>query len=323
MAVNTETRAALVFLVLYTILFVLLILGYATMRLRLRSRYTLITLHVAIRLAAQSTGIAFGLLGYSNIGVLIAYFTLYVTTLVLIESCPDYLNRNTEGFFTLVLCAYRFLISWHYHNLAVHDSWLEPRLPPDTPILRRLLDSFSFSGPKRNYMAIMHQLLIAANAIIIAGGSSLSGAQTSLEVFNERLHKAMIMRTIGQSIFLSLTMIFVPCVLYTMWQYRQEQPRGKIHPTTFILLMTWPFLMVRGVYGILSGVFSPFDYFYPGNYVQDGLKDSFVISEYVLSTAMEWTTCSLLMFTYVTSQNDPPKPPLLSWKKENEGLTNA
>lgn len=80
MAVNTEARAALVFLILYTILFVLLILGYVTRRLRLRSRYTIITLHVAIRLAAQSTGLAFGLLGFSNIGILVAYFTLYART---------------------------------------------------------------------------------------------------------------------------------------------------------------------------------------------------------------------------------------------------
>lgn len=169
-------------------------------------------------------------------------------------------------------------------------------------------------------MAIMHQLLIAANVVIIAGGSSLAGAQTSLEVFNERLHKAVILRTVGGSIFLMLTMVFCPCVLYTIWQYRQEQSRGQMHPTSIILLVAWPFLMVRGVYGILSAVYSPFDYFYPGNYAKDGLKDSFVISEYVLSTAMEWTTCLLLMFTYVTSQNDPPKPPLPSWKKDKENL---
>ncbi|KAG6872386.1 hypothetical protein C0995_010138 [Termitomyces sp. Mi166 len=287
MAFNTEARAALVFLVLYTILFVVLIHGYVTGRLGLRSRYSLVTFHVAIRLAAQSTGLAFGILGYSNIGVLIAYFTL-----------------------------------WHYHNFEVHDSWLEPRLPRDTPLLRRLLDSFSLFGPRRNLMAIMHQLLVAANALIIAGGSSLAGAQTSLEVFNEKLHQAMIMRTIGQSIFLIFTVLLALCILYTMWQYRHEQLPQKMHPTLFILLAAWPFLMVRGVYGILSGVYSPFNYFYPGNYVKDGLKDSFVISEYVLSTAMEWTTCSLLMFSYVTSQNDPPKPPLPSWKRE-EVLTKS
>ncbi|KAG5350049.1 hypothetical protein C0989_000477 [Termitomyces sp. Mn162] len=306
MAFNTEARAALVFLILYTVLFVLLILGYLAGRLRLRSRYTLIAFHVAIRLAAQSTGLAFGILGFSNIGVLIAYFTL-----------------NTEGYFTLVLCAYRFLISWHYHNLEAHDSWLEPRLLPDTPALRRFLDSFSLDGPKRNLMAIMHYLLVAANALIVAGGSSLAGAQRSLEVYNERLHKAMIMRTVGQAIFLAFTMLFILCVLYTMWQYHHEKSRGKMHLTLVILISAWPFLMVRGVYGILSGVYSPFNYFFPGNYAKDGLKTSFVISEYVLSTAMEWSTCSLLMLSYITSQDDPPKPPLPSWKKEKEGLTNS
>ena len=78
MGLNTEASAALVFLILYTILFVLLLLGYLTGRLRLRSRYSIIMFHVIVRLASQATGLAFGIVGYSATDLLVAYFILYV-----------------------------------------------------------------------------------------------------------------------------------------------------------------------------------------------------------------------------------------------------
>lgn len=74
-----------------------------------------------------------------------------------------------EGYFTLVLSTYRFLISWQNHNTAAHDSWLEPRYPPGTPMYQRFLQSFTLFGPNRRPMAGMHNLLIGANAIIISG----------------------------------------------------------------------------------------------------------------------------------------------------------
>ncbi|KAG6909512.1 hypothetical protein DXG01_017069 [Tephrocybe rancida] len=307
MALNAESIAALVFLILYVIIFVILVLGYATGRLRLRSRYTIITFHVAFRLASQATGLAFGIIGYSNVGLLVAYFVL-----------------GAEGYFTLVLCAYRFLIDWHYHNFESHDSWLEPRLPPNTPLRERLRDSFAIFGPKRRPMATMHYFLIVANAIIISGGSQLAGSVTNVEeYFQKDVNAPKVLRTTGQAIFLTINALFLFCILHAMRQYRREHPGGKMHPTLYILLAAWPLLFVRGLYGILSGLYPPFNYFYFGNYTSHGLSDSFVISEYILSTTMEWTSCSLLMFTYVTSRNDPPKLPPKSWGVEEQELTTV
>jgi hypothetical protein len=76
MTLNTEASAALVFLILYAILFVILFLGYVTGCLRLRSRYSIILFHVTIRLASQATGLAFGIVGYSGTSLLVAYFIL-------------------------------------------------------------------------------------------------------------------------------------------------------------------------------------------------------------------------------------------------------
>ncbi|KAF8075316.1 hypothetical protein FPV67DRAFT_628901 [Lyophyllum atratum] len=303
MGLNTEASAALVYLILYAILFVILILGYATGRLSLRSRYSVITFHVGVRLASQATGLAFGIVGYSNVNLLIAYFIL-----------------GAEGYFTLVLCAYRFLISWHYHNFESHDSWLEPRHPPGTPLPKRFLASLSLFSAKRSPMTIMHYFLIAANAIIISGGSKLAGGSDNAKDFDSTVAQAKAMRAAGQSIFLSVNALLLACIIQAMIQHRREHPGGQMHRTLYILLAAWPLLFVRGIYGILSGVYPPFNYFNPDNYGEHGLTDGFVISEYILGTTMEWASCALLMLTYVTSRNDPPKLPLKEWANEGTEL---
>ena len=76
MGLNGEASAALVFLILYTILFVILLVGYIGRYLSWRSRYTIILFHVTVRLASQATGVAFGIVGYRNINLLAAYFIL-------------------------------------------------------------------------------------------------------------------------------------------------------------------------------------------------------------------------------------------------------
>ena len=68
----------------------------------------------------------------------------------------------------------------------------------------------------------------------------------------------------------------------------------------------------------MSGVLPAFNYFNPDNYGDKGLKDSFLASEYVMGTTMEWVSCSMLMATYITSRNDPKKADLEA-EKANKG----
>jgi len=288
MGLNTETCAAIVFLILYTFLFVILFLGYATRRLS--SRYGIIFFHVMVRLASQATGVAFGVLGYSQVNLLVAYFIL-----------------GAEGYFTLVLCTYRFLISWHYSNNLSHDSWLEPKHPPGTPLFKRFIDSFAIFAKPLRPMAIIHNILIGANSIIISGGSLLAGGHTNVKDFNANLHTAKVLRLTGQSIFLTINVFLLYCIANTIRQFKREHPGARVHPTLYILLAVWPLLFVRGLYGILSSVLTAFNYFSPNNYGPNGLTVSFVTSEYILSTTMEWTSCSLLMLTYISSFADPKR----------------
>jgi hypothetical protein len=227
--------------------------------------------------------------------------------------------RGAEGYFTLVICTYRFLINWQYHNLESHDSWLEARDPPETPMYRRILDSFILFGPKRRPMNFVHIFLLGANSIIIAGGSMLANGPNNTKDFDKVLRTAKAMRVTGQSVFLSITTFLLYCILDAIRQYKLEQQgRKRVHPTLYLLLAAWPLLFVRGIYGILAAVLPAFSYFNPSNYGANGLEESFVASEYVLSTVMEWSSCSLLMLTYFTSRNDPPEDHV----KEKDGDEN-
>lgn len=119
-------------------------------------------------------------------------------------------------------------------------------------------------------MSIIHNLLIGANALIISGGSLLVGGANNVTEFNTHMTSAKAMRTAGQSIFLAINAFLLFCVLGTIRQSRSENPGKRIHPTLIILLITWPILFVRGLYGVLAGVVPAFNYFNPDNYNEHG-----------------------------------------------------
>lgn len=118
-----------------------------------------------MRLASQACGVAFGVLGFSNVGVFIAYLVL-----------------AAEGYFTLVLVGFRFLVSWQERNRFNQVAWLEPRLSKEER--KKHAREFYFFLPilylfwpkrlKQNPMACVHVILIAANVLIVIGGSYVS-----------------------------------------------------------------------------------------------------------------------------------------------------
>ena len=99
--------------------------------------------------------------------------------------------------------------------------------------------------------------------------------------------------------------------------------RRGVHPMLWILLCVWPLLVARGVYGVLSPVVPAFNYFSVSNYDENGLKNAFVVSEYLLGTTTEWTSCALLMLTYVTSRNDPKRADFEKKEPGREGAALA
>ncbi|KAJ7722898.1 hypothetical protein DFH07DRAFT_284352 [Mycena maculata] len=299
---NGEAGAALVFLILYLAVFVWMLFAYLTRRFKWRSRWSLLMFHVTIRLASQGSGIGFAILTFSNTNLFLAFLIL-----------------GAEGYFSLVLCTFRFVVSWHQHNLPSGKSWLEPRRGTHSDLdrrarIRRVL-AFLFLGPfalffyKDNTMAAFHIVLILANSTIIVGGSYLAHADLgNLELPDTqmRIRIARYTRTAGQSVFLACTVFLLGILLATARNDRRAH-KGKLHPTLVVLLIAWIPLVIRGVFGVLQSADFSLSYYDPNNYGPSGFTPHFTVIEYLLGVIMEWLACMLLNMTYFTSMNDPAK----------------
>ncbi|KAK0556815.1 hypothetical protein OC846_000842 [Tilletia horrida] len=304
MGLNALGIASVVFLVLYAILFGLLVIGFSTGHMKFKSRWSLVLFHVLLRLAAQSVGIAFAVVGYKDIGLLIAYLVL-----------------GAEGYFSLVLCTARYLISFQTH--AFGDSWIEPKSKGKQPFSERFKRNFNLgilrrgrqssdsqeSGAGRTPIVVIHYILIGANTIIIVGGSLLAG---SVDYSNgngdlvdaSKYNTGRAMRTAGAAIFLAINLVLIACVFATTKQYREKAASRGIrtpffgHPFLLVLVAISPFLVIRGIFGILQACVESLGYYSPETYSSDGLRPDFVVKEAVLVIAMEWTTCALLVLTW-------------------------
>lgn len=265
--------ASLVFLILYLILFLAVSTLFVLRKVQRKSRWLVLLLHVLVRLASQACGLSFGIVGYKNINILVAYYVL-----------------GAEGYFTLVVCTARFLIAWqrdYWHGY----SWIEPIDPSKERAgwrkrFKRLLQAKpSGKSLTARLAVVVDWLLVAANAIIIAGGSLSSAAYTDSDLtqaeVQSRLKASRGMRAAGQAIFLVVNTVLLVCIAVSMHQHRQyrfdnrasvegetpmwekhgEEPadsrkprRWFAHPTLLLLLLTWPFLAVRGGFGVAQAL---------------------------------------------------------------------
>ncbi|KAJ7168003.1 hypothetical protein C8R46DRAFT_259365 [Mycena filopes] len=307
MAFHGEAGAALVFLILYLVVFSWMLFAYLTHRIKWRSRWSILFFHVTIRVASQVCGIGFAILGFKNTNIFLAFLIL-----------------GAEGYFTLVLCTFRFVVSWHQHNLPSGVSWLEPRrglqpsLTPRQRLRRTLI--FLFLGPfallvyRDNLMAAFHTLLVLANTAIIVGGSFLANADFSQFDSPDTQHKlrvSRIARTTGQSVFLTCNALLLVILLITARNDRRSGGRKgvlRVHPTLVLLIVTWVPLIIRGVFGVLQSADFVLSYYDPNNYGEFGFTPHFTVVEYLMGVTTEWVACVLLCSTYFTSKHDAPKP---------------
>lgn len=279
---GAESIAALTFLVLYGILFLLLTI-HVFPSLGFRSVYTFLFFHTIVRLSALGCGIGSGLVGYSNVSFLLAFFTLGV-----------------QGHFTLILCAYLFLVNWRYieagKKLNVYLKWA------------------------------FHLLLTTSNVVAIVGWSELSSIKGKDINAPDVLHtrdRAKNLRVGGQAVFLVVSIIILFFTILEMQNYKRRQAETReskagvgvtaggvssapklwfgVHRTLWLMLGAFQLLIVRGAYGILEDILSNFDMFNLDNYEDGRLKATFVSSQYLFSVFMEWGSCRLLLATFWTS----------------------
>lgn len=228
-----------------------------------------------IRITSQCCGLAFGTLGWQHWQLLIAY-----------------LIPSAEGYFSLVLCAYRFLIAWQEHVLG--QSFLEPKN------VRALALQQRFSLRNATQMVLVHYALIGANTIIIVGGSLMSDFQTTVNWRTDpTVFTGKVLRTVGQAIFVLLIQHFFISLIITA---RRATYRSI---TLYLIAGTYPFLTVRGVYGVLSAADNSYNYYNPTLYTDTRVSSKFVLVEYSMTTTMEYLSCAILLSTYLTADGKP------------------
>ncbi|KAA8916555.1 hypothetical protein TRICI_001281 [Trichomonascus ciferrii] len=261
--------AASTFLVLYTLLCGGAI--FTVVRKGWKSTYTLLLFFCMIRMGAQLCAVAFASLGYEHYEWLIAYLVL-----------------GAEGYFTLILSSFYFQAYAEYITFGRSD--LKPTKDQlereySTPRERRYA---RFTSPS----AIFHWLMIPANAIIIAGGTQLSGVVPGDPDYESKYKTSKGMRSTGQALFLFLVAVSGATNLWLIFK-----KRVRIY-MVYATLIAWVPLFARGVFGLLSCFLDSLNYFDISNYTADGISTKFIVCEYVLGATMEFIGAALLLSTY-------------------------
>lgn len=272
---NDAGAAATVFLALYSSLLGLMIL--VTILKGLKTVYTFLLVFSIFRFGAQLCGVVYAKLGPDHWQWLIAYLVL-----------------GAEGYFTLIFAGLRF--TCHAQEQAFGESWILTSGPGINikgpfPLLRRLTSS---------WIGIFHFLLIPANVFVILGGSLLSGMTIQeIDKGGSKLITSKTLRTVGQLIFLVMSIV---AILLNIYIYKKE--RVRTHVTVAVMCLA-PFILVRGIFGILSIFITKMNYYQLSNYSSSGMKNGLVIFEYVLSTTMEFCAACCLMSRWFFEFNDP------------------
>lgn len=260
--------AASIFLALYT-LYTVVALAIVS-RIGLRTSFTLILVFGVLRVGGQLCGVAFAKLGYKHWQWLIAYLVL-----------------TAEGYFTLVL------VSFHFIARAQRDvtgsSWLRPtaqevraRNEGKSVVARRL----GWYTPSR----VFHLVLIPANALLIAGGSMLAGIDPDQYAsLVDKINTSKALRCVGQAGFLLETLV---ALYFAIYVFTRERVRTYV---IYALFCAFPFLVVRGIFGVMSIFISKMNYFALSNYTEHGFSTYFVVCEYVMATTMEFCAACILL----------------------------
>lgn len=259
--------AASVYLALYTLFLAFMI--YVVMKRGFKTLFTFIFAFCVLRLGGQVCGVVYAKLGPEHYKWLVAYVIL-----------------QAEGYFTLILTCFRFTCKAQVEETG--QSWITLS-GPKAPFMGKL---------NVTWMILFHLILIPANAFLIAGGSMTAGTSISDNpTENSTLRSARGLRSAGQIIFLLMTIILISLNLYVVLK---ERIRNR---TTVSVMLAGPFLLVRGIFGILSVYIGKMNYFELSNYINGGDNKNLVIYEYVLATTMEFLTATVLMNIYFA-----PKP---------------
>lgn len=223
--------------------------------------YTFIWVFSLFRFFGQLCGVVYAALGPDHWKWLIAYLVL-----------------GAEGYFALIFAAFRFTCRAQANEFG--SSWVLTLGPPIRSFLLR-----------RNFTwgEIFRLILIPANILVIVGGTMLAGMADSDTNNDSTIKNSQHLRTAGQALFLAMTVF---AVLLNVYVYLRERVRNHI---TVGVLCASPFLLVRGIFGVMSIYITAMNYFDSTNYTNAGASRKVTIYEYLMSTTMEFIAACCLM----------------------------
>lgn len=269
--------AATTFLVVFVLMFIASTYQI-TKLVGWKTRYTAIWVYTVLRIGAQICAIGFSSSQSNIVNWLIGYLVL-----------------GAEGYFTLVLSAFMFLCVF---QKQFGEDYLRPTAPEGIKGINKLRWKMRHSPA-----FYFHWILIPANAILIAGGSMASGVNYQALDHSNKIRTARALRCTGQAIFLLMTIILG---LLAAKLYLKEHKKGAL---LLSVAIAWPFLLVRGIYGILAAVLPAFDYYNFNNYTSVGISESLVVGEYVMGTTMEVCAAGTFLIQALMTKFTPPPVP--------------
>ncbi|KAA8898991.1 hypothetical protein TRICI_006415 [Trichomonascus ciferrii] len=215
--------------------------------------------------------VVFAKLGYEHINWLIAYLIL-----------------GAEGYFTLILATFFFLA--YAEHLATGTSVIKPskeEIKRQYPTQKeRTLATI------RSPTFLFHFFLIPANALVIAGGSKMAGVKPDDSDYDKQIQTAKGLRGAGQAMFVLEVIIVLLTALYLLFK------RNIRVYMVYACFVAWFPLFIRGIYGILSVFLQKLNYFDLSNYTASGISSTFLATEYILGTTMEYIAALCLISTY-------------------------
>lgn len=263
--------AASIFLALYTIYFAFTLA--IVIKKGIKSVYSMLLLFGVFRVVGQMSAVIFAKLGAKHWQWLIVYLVF-----------------SAEGYFVLVLTTFRFLTIAQKRRHGT--SWIRPT---DEEMAKRRAGVTSLWGRYKtcSLSKNFHSVLIPANAFLVAGGSMLAGIDVNqIDKEHNKISASKGLRTAGQAIFLAETFVTVWLLLYCMIK---EDVRDH---TTYLIALASPFLIVRGVAGVLAIYIKQMNYYDMRNYTSEGLSPKFVVYEYTLTATMEFVAATILISNY-------------------------
>lgn len=263
--------AASVYLAIYTVFAGLM--TFVVFKKGFATVYTFIWVFSLFRFFGQVCGVVYASLGPAHWQWLIAYLVL-----------------GAEGYFTLIFAAFRFTCRAQLNEFG--SSWVLELGPPIRSfILRR---NFTWAE-------LFRVILIPANVLVIAGGATLAGMADSDNIKESEVKSSEHLRSAGQCLFLAMTVI---AILLNIYVYVKERVRNHI---TVGVMCASPFLLVRGIFGVLSIYINSMNYFNSINYATSSASRQVTIYEYLMGTTMEFIAACCLMTRIFYESREVPR----------------